>query len=147
MPPRVSKLDPFKPAIDEILKADLDAPRKQRHTITRIYRRLTDEHQMRNVIKPISCGTQVTVTDESAGLWRYSLSELDRVRVACGKMIMLSRTLSALPAVRIPAWWSDTEGSFQPPQGSLLRAPSSGGMLAPVAIGKPCRGFDLQHYG
>ena len=44
-PPRASKLDPFKPAIDEILKADLDAPRKQRHTITRIYRRLMDEHR------------------------------------------------------------------------------------------------------
>jgi transposase len=33
MPPRASKLDEFKPAIDEILRADLDAPRKQRHTV------------------------------------------------------------------------------------------------------------------
>jgi transposase len=39
LPPRASKLDPFKPAVDEILKADLDAPRKQRHTVTRIYYR------------------------------------------------------------------------------------------------------------
>lgn len=30
MVPRGSKLDPFKPVIDEILKADLDAPRKGR---------------------------------------------------------------------------------------------------------------------
>src|SRR4029453_2755561 len=44
MPPRGSKLDPFKPAIDEILRADLDAPRKQRHTVRRIYHRLLDEH-------------------------------------------------------------------------------------------------------
>ena len=29
LPPRVSKLDPFKPVIDEILKADLDAPRSR----------------------------------------------------------------------------------------------------------------------
>ena len=29
LPPRASRLDPFKPVIDEILKADLDAPRKQ----------------------------------------------------------------------------------------------------------------------
>jgi transposase len=53
LPPRVSKLDPFKPAIDEILKADLDAPRKQRHTITRIYRRLMDEHGMTDVSYPV----------------------------------------------------------------------------------------------
>ncbi|MEU3756875.1 hypothetical protein AB0H17_29680 [Streptomyces olivoreticuli] len=36
LPPRATALDPFKPAIDEILRADLDAPRKQRHTVTRI---------------------------------------------------------------------------------------------------------------
>src|ERR1700735_471426 len=53
MTPRGSKLDAFKPAIDEILKADLDAPRKQRHTITRIYRRLMDEHQMADVSYPV----------------------------------------------------------------------------------------------
>ncbi|TDP31416.1 hypothetical protein [Nocardia ignorata] len=32
--PRPSKLEPFKPIIDAILLADLDAPRKQRHTLT-----------------------------------------------------------------------------------------------------------------
>jgi transposase len=53
LPPRASKLDPFKPAIDGMLKADLDAPRKQRHTITRIYRRLIDEHGMENVSYPV----------------------------------------------------------------------------------------------
>ena len=53
LPPRASKLDPFKPAIDEILKADLDAPRKQRHTITRTYRRLMDEHGMADVSYPV----------------------------------------------------------------------------------------------
>jgi hypothetical protein len=31
-PPRASKLDPFKLLTDQILVADLDAPRKQRHT-------------------------------------------------------------------------------------------------------------------
>lgn len=30
--------------IDEIARADLDAPRKQRHTVTRIFHRLVDEH-------------------------------------------------------------------------------------------------------
>jgi transposase len=47
--PRASKLDPFKPVVDEILLIDLDAPKKQRHTATRIYHRLLDEHSMNNV--------------------------------------------------------------------------------------------------
>jgi hypothetical protein len=53
LPPRASKLDPFKPVIDEILKADLDAPRKQRHTVTRIWHRLMGEHGMADVSYPV----------------------------------------------------------------------------------------------
>ena len=41
------------PLIDEILKADLDAPRKQRHTITRTYHRLMDEHGIAEYIIPV----------------------------------------------------------------------------------------------
>ncbi len=48
-PLRASKLDDFKPVIDEILVKDLDAPRKQRHTISRIFHRLVDEHAMTDV--------------------------------------------------------------------------------------------------
>jgi transposase len=48
-PPRASKLDAFKPVIDDILRADLDAPRKQRHTVKRIFDRLIDEHAMVDV--------------------------------------------------------------------------------------------------
>ncbi|MCM6774551.1 hypothetical protein NDR87_13550 [Nocardia sp. CDC159] len=48
-PRRASKLDPFKPFIDEMLRKDLDAPRKQRHTIKRIYARLIDEHDLAGV--------------------------------------------------------------------------------------------------
>ncbi len=40
------KLDPAKALIDEMLRADLDAPRKQRHTARRVLARLVDEHQM-----------------------------------------------------------------------------------------------------
>ena len=43
-PPAAPKLDPFKAAIDEILAADEQAPRKQRHTATRVHRRLVAEH-------------------------------------------------------------------------------------------------------
>jgi transposase len=49
LPPRASRLDPFKPAIDAMLRADLDAPRKQRHTVTRIWHRLVGEHQAQGV--------------------------------------------------------------------------------------------------
>jgi len=38
-----SKLDSFKPLIDEWLQADKLAPRKQRHTAQRVYKRLIDE--------------------------------------------------------------------------------------------------------
>ena len=38
-----SKLDPFKPLIDQWLTDDKKAPRKQRHTAKRIFRRLMDE--------------------------------------------------------------------------------------------------------
>ncbi|MFF7944675.1 IS21 family transposase [Nocardia gamkensis] len=48
-PRRGSRLDPYKPFIDEILREDLKAPRKQRHTVTRIYHRLVDEHAMTGV--------------------------------------------------------------------------------------------------
>jgi transposase len=37
-------LEPFKPAIDAMLREDLAAPRKQRHTARRVLARLVDEH-------------------------------------------------------------------------------------------------------
>jgi hypothetical protein len=40
LPPRKTRLDAFKPVIDQMLRADLDAPRKQRHTVKRIFDRL-----------------------------------------------------------------------------------------------------------
>jgi transposase len=42
LPPSI--LDPFKPCIDAILAADEEAPRKQRHTASKIWRRLQQEH-------------------------------------------------------------------------------------------------------
>ena len=44
-PERTSpRLAPFQAAIDGMLRADLDAPRKQRHTARRVLARLVDEH-------------------------------------------------------------------------------------------------------
>ncbi|MGW2206975.1 IS21 family transposase [Streptomyces sp. NPDC001774] len=47
--PRPSVLDPFKETIDAILRADLKAPRKQRHTVKRVFDRLVAEHGMTDV--------------------------------------------------------------------------------------------------
>ncbi len=41
-----SKLDPFKPLIDEWLRADKLAPRKQRHTAKRVFRNASRMKQM-----------------------------------------------------------------------------------------------------
>ena len=44
-PRRVApRLEPFKAAIDDMLRSDLDAPKKQRHTARRVLARLVDEH-------------------------------------------------------------------------------------------------------
>ena len=45
--PTAPKLDPFKPIIEEVLKADERAPRKQRHTAAQIFRRLRGRHNYR----------------------------------------------------------------------------------------------------
>ncbi|WP_420802703.1 hypothetical protein [Streptomyces cavernae] len=53
LPPRKTRLDAFKPAIDQMLRADLDAPRKQRHTVKQIFDRLLDEHGAVEVTYPM----------------------------------------------------------------------------------------------
>jgi transposase len=42
-PKRGSKIDDHAPWIDEVLHNDLTAPRKQRHTVTRLFDRLVKE--------------------------------------------------------------------------------------------------------
>lgn len=54
-PPRRSRLDPFKPAIDQMLRADLSAPRKQRHTNKRIFDRLVAEQEMEGISYSTVC--------------------------------------------------------------------------------------------
>lgn len=54
-PPRKSRLDPFKSAIDGMLRADLDAPRKQRHTGRRIFDRLVAEYEMEGISYATVC--------------------------------------------------------------------------------------------
>jgi transposase len=51
--PRGTRLDAYKPLIDQMLRVDLDAPRKQRHTVKRIFDRLVDEHAAEEVTYPM----------------------------------------------------------------------------------------------
>ena len=43
-PARRPKLEPYTGIIDRILEGDLSLPKKQRHTVKRIFERLRDEH-------------------------------------------------------------------------------------------------------
>jgi hypothetical protein len=46
LPPRKSRLDPFKDAIDDILRQDLDKPHRSRRTVKTILDELTTQHGM-----------------------------------------------------------------------------------------------------
>ncbi|MDF3294273.1 hypothetical protein [Streptomyces silvisoli] len=64
---RESRLDPYKQLIDTMLRADLDAPAKQRHTAQRIFDRLVDEHDARDISYPM---VRVYVKDRRAEVRR-----------------------------------------------------------------------------
>lgn len=48
-----SRLDPYKPLVDGMLRADLDAPAKQRHTAQRIFDRLVEGHEADDISYPM----------------------------------------------------------------------------------------------
>jgi len=48
-PPRASRLDPYKDAIDAILRSDSDTPTRPPHTIRQVHDRLETEHGMAGV--------------------------------------------------------------------------------------------------
>ena len=76
-PPRKTRvfgapvLDPVKPLIDAMLRQDLDAPKKQRHTARRVLARLVDEHQVTAI-------SYSTVRDYVARRRREILAEAGR---------------------------------------------------------------------
>lgn len=64
-PRKKPKLEPFLPIIHEILESDIGAPKKQRHTATRIFQRLRQEHNydgsytgVRNAVRAWKLKTQ-----------------------------------------------------------------------------------------
>src|SRR5262245_59287300 len=66
-PPRPSILEPLLPVVHQILKDDQKAPRKQRHTAVRIYRRLRDEHGYKGGL---------TVVKDAVRAWRRGHAEV-----------------------------------------------------------------------
>jgi len=93
-PPRKTRvfaapvLDPVKPLIDAMLRQDLDAPKKQRHTARRILARLVDEHQVTAISYP-------TVRD-------YVARRRPEILAAAGRVILRGvKTKTALFTMRL----------------------------------------------
>jgi len=61
------KLEPFLPIIQEILKQDQKAPKKQRHTAKRIFERLRDEYGYEG---------KLTVVKDAVRAWKQSRAEV-----------------------------------------------------------------------
>ena len=61
------KLGPYRQVIDEILKADREAPRKQRHTARRIWQRL-----LRSTAPGCRSGRSAATCTTSAASWAMS---------------------------------------------------------------------------
>ena len=66
-PRKKPKLEPFLPIIHEILKADQQAPRKQRHKATRIFERLRDEYEFTGGL---------TIVKDAVRAWRTGHKEV-----------------------------------------------------------------------
>jgi len=66
-PRRPSALAPLLPVVHQILKDDTKAPRKQRHTAVRIYRRLRDEHGYTGGL---------TIVKDAVRTWRQQHAEV-----------------------------------------------------------------------
>ena len=61
------KLEPFLPVIHRILEEDKKAPRKQRHTVNRIFQRLCDEH---------GYDGKLTIVKQAVAAWRQGQAEV-----------------------------------------------------------------------
>ena len=69
------KLDPYKPAIDTTLRSDLDAPRKQRHTATRILNRLIEDFLFEGrVRKEMVSATALALVEGARGVKANSVT-------------------------------------------------------------------------
>jgi len=68
-PQRIApRLEPFQSAIDAMLRSDLDAPKKQRHTARRVHARLIDEHALSTGAGRRQLASEIRRLNEMVGL-------------------------------------------------------------------------------
>lgn len=81
-----SRLNDYKAVIDDWLRVDLAAPRKQRHTAKRIFDRLLDEHHATDVsysmVREYVATTRREIRVEAAGSLRIRSSRRSTCRAA-----------------------------------------------------------------
>ena len=88
---RSRQLEPLKEIIDGWLRADLDAPRKQRHTVTRIHARLVAEHE--------AAGVSYSAVRDYVSRRRAEIAE-EEGRGPAGSVLMVVRVTGPLPVSR-----------------------------------------------
>jgi hypothetical protein len=102
------KIDPFVDAIDAMLRSDLTAPRKQRHTAVRVLDRLADEHQATG----LSYSTlRAYVAERRREIWAEAGRPLTEVFVPqthqCGPQRSAHRTASSACSGPVDNWSRD----------------------------------------
>ncbi|MCT9081324.1 hypothetical protein [Streptomyces fulvoviolaceus] len=114
LPPRPTRLDPYKPVIDGMLRRDLDAPPKQRHTAKRVFDR---------PVRVMLHADHLIVYDQGIEVARH-----ERLSTKAGSRLELDHYLEAL--IRKP-------GAF--PGATALEQAKSAGKFTPVhdAGGRP----------
>lgn len=111
------KIDPFIDAIDDMLRTDLEAPRKQRRTVTRIMNRLVDERDGAGLVSYSTLCAYVALRRpqiaDAAGkspvaqvLFRNRFSQAERRRLISRDCMWIRRKLGRSATCSRCAWRS-----------------------------------------
>ncbi len=96
-----SILDPFKPVIDAVLKADETAPPKQRHTAAKIFRRLRDEHNYQGGPERVRLYVRSLRSGQSETSSPWTTTRASASRPTSATLMSISRRAAA----RWPCCW------------------------------------------
>ena len=138
------KLERFLPIIHEILETDKQAPKKQRHTATRIFHRLQQDHEydgsyttVREAVREWKLKTQEVFLPlshppgEAQVDFGYAYVDLDGERQQLALFVM---TLPYSDALYIQAFPRECTESFQEGHKRAIKTPSAGSWR-PTRIG------------
>ena len=89
-----SRLDPLKPVIDQWLKDDMKAPRKQRHTAKRVYDRLVAEYPEEIGVRLRT--VQYYVNEKKKDLYSNRSRVICRSNIRQGKRRLISANLHTM---------------------------------------------------